>query len=125
VQDRILNSKGEITHFASATGDKACIPTRVTEEKLIPDPNNQYLVQYDPAFFETSTFSVKLSPQGTLSEVGTTSTPGGKSLVESFTGLATTVKMLNHGPEKSQLVEDFENKPLCSHGRISVIDETT
>lgn len=126
LQDRILNSEGDITHFANAkNSEKSCIPTRVEEEKLIPDPDNQYLVQYDPAFFETSTFTVKLSPQGTLSEVGTTSTPGGKSLVESFTGLATTIKMLNHGPEKPQSLDDVENRPFCSHGRISETDETT
>ena len=118
MQDRILNSKGEVTHFAGGAGDKACVPTAVTEEKLIPDPDKEYVVQYDPAFFETSTFTVKLSAQGTLSEVGTSSTPGGKSLVDSFTGLATTIKTLNHGVVSSSFVGDPAGKPLCSHGKV-------
>ncbi|MDO6447263.1 hypothetical protein Q4493_15950 [Colwellia sp. 1_MG-2023] len=117
-QDRVLDSKGVVTHFAGADGDKACVPTVVTEEKLIPDPDNEYMIQYDPAFFETSTFTVKLSPLGTLSEVGTSSTPGGKALVESFTGLATTIKTLNHGPVSSSFVDDSSNKLLCSHGKV-------
>jgi len=120
MQDRILNAKGEVTHFAGASGDKECVPTSVTEEKLIPDPDpdNLHVVEYDSAFFETSTFSVKLSAQGTLSEVGTSSTPGGKSLVESFTGLATTIKTLNHGVATSSFLGDPSNKLLCSHGKV-------
>ncbi len=118
MQDRILNSKGEVTHFAGGAGNKACVPTAVTEEKLIPDPDNQFVVQYDPAFFETSTFTVKLSAQGTLTEVGTSSTPGGKSLVDSFTGLATTIKTLNHGVATSSFVGDPSDKLLCSHGKV-------
>lgn len=117
-QDRILNLKGEVTHFLSGAGDKACVPITVTEEKLIPDPDNQYVVQYDPAFFETSTFTVKLSAQGTLSEVGTSSTPGGKSLVDSLTGLATTIKTLNHGVAMTSDNEGKGNSPLCSHGKV-------
>ncbi|MCW8877947.1 MAG: hypothetical protein OQK04_14910 [Kangiellaceae bacterium] len=118
VQDRILNAKGEVTHFASREGDKGCISNSVTEEKLIPDPDTLYGVQYAPAFSETSTFTVKLSALGTLSEAGTTSTPGGKSLVESFTRLATTIKIPNHVPVETSSVGDSKSKPMCSHGKI-------
>jgi len=120
IQDRILNAKGEVTHFSGAEGKKECVPTEVTEERLIPDPDNEYVVQYDSAFFETSTFSVKLSPLGTLNQVGTSSTPGGKALIESFIGLAATIKTLNHGVTSSSYIGDHSNKLLCSHGKISI-----
>ena len=75
-------------------------------------------MQYDPAFFETSTFTVKLSAQGTLSEVGTSSTSEGKPLFDSLTGLTITLRTLNHGVATSSFAGDPSNKPLCSHGKV-------
>jgi len=121
IQDKILNAEGEVTHFAGGVGDKSCEPTEVTEEKLAPSLTKEYLIQYDSAFFETSEFSVDLSANGTLSKVGTSSTPGGKSLIESFTGLATSARTFTHGYKSEKLINDGKTvAPLCSHGRISI-----
>jgi len=118
LRDRILDAKGVLTHYVGADDGKACFPIMVTETKLIPDPDNEYLVQYDSAFFEESKFSVKLTPQGTLSEIGSSSTPGGKALVDSFVGIATTVKTLNHGAVKASSYGIQGTKPLCTQGNI-------
>jgi len=118
-QDRILDGEGKLTHFSGGSEGKNCEPIRYTEIKLIPDPLNQNLVQYDSAIFESSTFSVKLTEAGTLSEVGTSSTPGGKALSESLIGLATTIKILNHGHDATKSGNKLKPLPIpsCSHGR--------
>jgi hypothetical protein len=122
IQDKILNSKGEVTHFAGGDGEKKCIPTRVKEQKLVPDLTREYIVQYDSAFFETSEFSIDLNANGTLSKVGTTSTPGGKALVESLTSLATSARTFTHAYQPADLdaVAGVSAAPFCSHGKITI-----
>ena len=121
LQDRILNAKGEVTHFAGASGAQKCLPNKVTEEKMIPDPDREYVVEYDSAFFETTTFNVKLTAAGTLIEVGTSSTPGGKALVESLGGLVTTVTSLTESDDAETIQAAAALlAPLCSHGKIHV-----
>ena len=122
IQDKILNSKGELTHFMNGPDGKSCAPTGIIEKKIAPDMCNPRLLQYDTAIFESSTFSVELNADGTLSKVGTSSTSGGKSLVDSIVSIATTVKLLNHGHKQQAVVGVTQDKslPLCSHGKISV-----
>jgi len=122
IQDRILNSKGEVTHFAGGTGNKKCVPTKVEEQKLAPDLNNEFIIQYDSAFFETSKFSVELNADGTLSKVGTSSTPGGKALVESITGFATSARTFTHAYQPADFDEGLGTTPapFCSHGKITI-----
>ncbi|MEN7344288.1 MAG: hypothetical protein AAAFM81_15155 [Pseudomonadota bacterium] len=121
LQDRILNSKGELTHWITGPDGKKCLPTVVEESKLVADTTQQWLVRYDAAFFESSTFNVELKPDGTLSKVGASSTPGGKALVDSLVSLATTVKTLNHGQVEAFVEQDPATAdPLCSHGKLSL-----
>ncbi len=122
VRDRILDLKGNVTHHLTGEDGKRCTPIEVTEIILIPDPNNEYLISYDAAFFETAKFSVDLNPNGTLSKVGMESTPGGKSLAESLVTLATTAKALSHGevaPAFDATDTDTSSDPFCSHGELA------
>ena len=122
IQDKILAAKGELTHWVNGPAGKACTPTLAEERKLVPDVSTQKLIAYDSAFFETSSFSVDLNANGTLSKVGTSSTPGGKSLVDSLVSIATTVKTLNHGEQEAAIagIVPDDSLPLCSHGRVWV-----
>ena len=127
ILDRILASDGKVTHFMGGPSGQACLPINMSEKKLVADPDNAHIVEYDPAFFETAEFSIALSPLGTVTSAGTKTTPGGKALVEAFTGLATTVKTLNHGAVSSAEAKNLTGKdvtpvtmaiPACSHGRL-------
>lgn len=127
MQDKILGSKGEVTHWVNGPEGQACTPTHLQEERIAPDTEGKKrLIRYKPAFFETSELSVDLNADGTLSEVATSSTPGGESLVDSIVSLATTVRMLNATEIEGIKIPEYSPNlalPLCSHGRVHMPED--
>ncbi|CRM76413.1 hypothetical protein [Pseudomonas sp. 24 E 13] len=88
--DRIRNPKtGEITHSAykKKGTSEYCEPDARVDRVAVADYSKPYAVQYDQAWFEAAKFSVTLD-KGMLASVGTESTPGPKTAVESLQALA-------------------------------------
>ena len=122
VHDRILAAKETLTHHMLGKDGERCTPVKVTVTELVPS-KQEFLINYDPAFFEGSTFSVDLNANGTLSKVGSSSTPGGKALVESLVSLATTREALLQGAMPEMEMNggfDRSNDPFCSHGELGL-----
>ena len=82
------------------------------------DISQQQIVQYSPGLFESSSFSLTLNSNGTIKSVGTTSTHGGKALVESLVALNNTFDPNDTGSESNDTGDALNNAPHCSHGEL-------
>lgn len=118
IRDRILDDKGNVTHFINGKGQKECLPLEVEVTKLVADTTNNQIVHYEPGIFETSSFSLELNSDGTIKSVGTSSTHGGKALVESLVALKTTFDPKKVNSDKNGQEEKSVNAPYCSHGEL-------
>ncbi|MBB3103745.1 hypothetical protein [Azomonas macrocytogenes] len=125
--NQITNDKNEIVKYYPAdTFEKLCKPVNVTETKMVSDYDNPSLIQYKPAFFETSKFNVELDNNGRLIKVGSDSTPGGKTMAETaaivVSTVASVVTLMAARPENLMLANKIdkvlESVPQCTTGKV-------
>lgn len=128
--DRVLDSSGNIIRHYGWEKSKRCEPIVRREMSLAPNPETVYVAEYDARPFETVTFNVSLTDQGTLSSIGTSSAPGEKIATDTLISVAETVRTFSHGFKQAKAATELPRPPrpdmavpLCDAGKVPVDPE--